>query len=66
LAARRPSIFRAGGESVSSSGGFCFLADAIALALACDSTPTTPSVCVSNGSLSAQIDGTAWSASCVL
>jgi hypothetical protein len=38
---------------------------AVALAAGCDSTPTAPSACVSNGSLSAQIDGIAWSASCV-
>jgi len=41
------------------------LALAVALAVGCDSTPTAPSGCVSNGSLSAQIDGIAWSASCV-
>jgi hypothetical protein len=38
---------------------------AIAVATGCNSTPTAPSSCVSNGSLSAQIDGIAWSASCV-
>jgi Family of unknown function (DUF6252) len=37
----------------------------VALAAGCDSTPTAPSACLSNGTLSAQIDGIAWSASCV-
>ena len=44
---------------------FAAVALAVALATGCDSTPTAPSDCASNGSLSAQIDGIAWSAACL-
>ena len=45
--------------------GLAAVALAIAIAAGCDSTPTAPSACAANGSFSAQIDGSAWSASCV-
>jgi hypothetical protein len=45
--------------------GLAAVALAVALAAGCESTPTAPSACVSSGSLSAQIDGIAWSAACV-
>ena len=38
---------------------------AVAISVGCDSTPTAPSACASDGSLSAQIDGITWSAPCV-